>query len=38
VAEGPTEDFDLQSVVQYMTTGTASGRPYETAGSPSGKG
>jgi D-xylose transport system ATP-binding protein len=38
VAEGPTSTFDLQSVVQYMTTGTASGRPYETAGSASGKG
>ena len=38
VAEGPTETFDLQSVVQYMTTGTAGGRPYETAGSVSGKG
>jgi ABC-type sugar transport system ATPase subunit len=38
VAEGPTADFDLQSVVQYMTTGTASGRPYETAGSASGEG
>jgi ABC-type sugar transport system ATPase subunit len=38
VAEGPTSTFDLQSVVQYMTTGTASGRPYEAAGSASGKG
>jgi hypothetical protein len=38
VAEGPTADFDLQSVVQYMTTGSASGRPYEPAGSASGKG
>jgi D-xylose transport system ATP-binding protein len=38
VAEGPIGDFDLQSVVQYMTTGTASGRPYEPAGSARGKG
>jgi ABC-type sugar transport system ATPase subunit len=38
VAEGPTADFDRQSVVEYMTTGTASGRPYESAGSASGKG
>jgi ABC-type sugar transport system ATPase subunit len=38
VAEGPAADFDLQSVVQYMTTGSASGRPYESAGSASGKG
>src|ERR1700729_1337803 len=38
VAEGPTADFDLQSVVQYMTTGSASGRPYEPAGSASGEG
>src|ERR1700729_2275131 len=38
VAEGPTSTFDLQSVVQYMTTGSASGRPYEPAGSASGEG
>jgi ABC-type sugar transport system ATPase subunit len=38
VAEGPTADFDRQSVVEYMTTGTASGRPYESAGTASGKG
>jgi ABC-type sugar transport system ATPase subunit len=38
VAEGPTSTFDLQSVVRYMTTGTASGRPYEAAGSANGKG
>jgi len=37
VAEGPTADFDRQSVVEYMTTGTATGRPYESAGSASGK-
>ena len=30
--------FDLQSVVQYMTTGTTSGRPYESAGSANGEG
>jgi ABC-type sugar transport system ATPase subunit len=38
VAEGPTADFDRQSVVEYMTTGTANGRPYEAAASASGKG
>jgi ABC-type sugar transport system ATPase subunit len=38
VAEGPTADFDRQSVVEYMTTGTANGRPYEPAASASGKG
>jgi ABC-type sugar transport system ATPase subunit len=37
VAEGPTADFDRQSVVEYMTTGTAAGRPYESAGSASDK-
>jgi len=38
VAEGPVADFDRQSVVEYMTTGTASGRPYEAAGTANGKG
>src|SRR6478609_2878061 len=38
VAEGPTADFDRQSVVEYMTTGTSSGRPFEPAGSASGEG
>ncbi|HMD23270.1 MAG TPA: ATP-binding cassette domain-containing protein [Streptosporangiaceae bacterium] len=38
VAEGPTANFDRQSVVEYMTTGTANGRPYESAGSASAKG
>ncbi len=38
VAEGPTANFDRQSVVEYMTTGTANGRPYESAASASGKG
>jgi ABC-type sugar transport system ATPase subunit len=38
VAEGPTADFDLQSVVQYMTTGSASERTDESAGSANGKG
>src|ERR1700748_2188637 len=38
VTEGPAADFDLQSVVQYMTTGAASGRPFEPAGSASGEG
>ena len=38
VAEGPAADFDRQSVVEYMTTGTSSGRPYEPAGSANGEG
>ena len=38
VAEGPAADFDRQSVVEYMTTGTASGRPYQPAESASGEG
>ena len=38
VAEGPAADFDRQSVVEYMTTGTASGRPYEPSASASGEG
>jgi ABC-type sugar transport system ATPase subunit len=38
VAEGPASGFDRQSVVEYQTTGTFSGRPYETAGSASGEG
>jgi ABC-type sugar transport system ATPase subunit len=38
VAEGLAADFDRQSVVEYMTTGTATGRPYESAASISGKG
>jgi ABC-type sugar transport system ATPase subunit len=38
VAEGLATDFDRQSVVEYMTTGTAAGRPYESAASTSGKG
>jgi ABC-type sugar transport system ATPase subunit len=29
VAEGPTADFTRQSVVEYMTTGSANGRPFE---------
>ena len=33
VAEGPAADFDRQSVVEYMTTGSSSGRPFEPAGS-----
>jgi ABC-type sugar transport system ATPase subunit len=27
VAEGPVADFDRQSTVEYMTTGSAGGRP-----------
>jgi ABC-type sugar transport system ATPase subunit len=38
VAEGLATDFDRQSVVEYMTTGTAAGRPYESAAYTSGKG
>jgi ABC-type sugar transport system ATPase subunit len=38
VAQGPASDFDRQSVVEYMTTGSAGGRPLEPAGSASGKG
>jgi D-xylose transport system ATP-binding protein len=38
VAEGPTADFDRQSVVEYMTTGSFSGRPFEPATSASGEG
>src|SRR6266404_1074949 len=38
VAEDRASTFDRQSVVEYMTTGTANGRPYESAASASGKG
>src|SRR5438552_7902912 len=38
VAEGPATDFDRQSVVEYMTTGSSGGRPFEPAGSASGEG
>src|ERR1700722_20325730 len=38
VAQGPAADFDRQSVVHYMTTGTASGQPAEATGSANGKG
>src|SRR5216684_4793526 len=38
VAQGPAADFDRQSVVEYMTTGSSSGRPFEPAGSASGEG
>ena len=38
VAEGPATDFDRQSVVEYMTTGSSNGRPSEPAGSASGEG
>jgi hypothetical protein len=37
VAEGPATDFDRQSVVEYMTTGTANGRPPASNGSPVGE-
>jgi hypothetical protein len=38
VAEGPATDFDRQSVVEYMTTGSAGGRPSEPAGPATGEG
>jgi len=38
VAEGSAADFDRQSVVEYMTTGSSSGRPFEPAGSAGGEG
>jgi ABC-type sugar transport system ATPase subunit len=38
VAEGPTAGFDRQSVVEYMTTGVAGGRPFEPAGTASAEG
>jgi hypothetical protein len=38
VAEGPAADFDRQSVVEYMTTGSSNGRPFEPAASASGEG
>jgi ABC-type sugar transport system ATPase subunit len=38
VAEGPTAEFDRQSVVEYMTTGSSGGRPFEPAGTASGEG
>jgi ABC-type sugar transport system ATPase subunit len=38
VADGPAADFDRQSVVEYMTTGGANGRPPEPAASASDEG
>jgi len=38
VAEGPAADFDRQSVVEYMTTGSSSDRPSEASRSASGEG
>ena len=38
VVEGPVADFDRQSVVEYMTTGSSGGRPFEPAGSAGGEG
>jgi ABC-type sugar transport system ATPase subunit len=37
VAEGPASNFDRQSVVEYMTTGTATARPVQPAASASGE-
>jgi hypothetical protein len=37
VAEGPAADFDRQSVVEYMTTGSSGERPFEPAGSAGGE-
>jgi hypothetical protein len=38
VVQGPAADFDRQSVVEYMTTGGANGRPSEPARSASDEG
>jgi len=38
VVEGPAADFDRQSVVEYMTTGGANGRPPDPARSASDEG
>jgi hypothetical protein len=38
VADAPAADFDRQSVVEYMTTGGANGRPPEPARSASDEG
>jgi hypothetical protein len=39
VAQGPASGFDRQSVVEYMTTGSSSGRPLEQpAGAAAGTG
>jgi len=38
VTDGPAADFDRQSVVEYMTTGGANGRPSEPARSASDEG
>jgi D-xylose transport system ATP-binding protein len=35
VTQGPAADYDRQSVVEYMTTGTAGGRPYQPSASAS---
>src|SRR6201986_128719 len=37
VAEGPVADFDRQSVVEYQTTGTVTGRPNQPARTASGE-
>src|SRR5262249_32320540 len=37
-AEGPAVGGDGQRVVEYMTTGSSGGRPFEPAGSASGEG
>jgi hypothetical protein len=37
VAEGPAAEFDRQSVVEYQTTGTASGRPYQPSAAANGE-
>ena len=35
VTQGPAGDYDRQSVVEYMTTGTAGGRPFQPSASAS---
>ena len=38
VTQGPAAGYDRQSVVEYMTTGAANGRPFQPSASVSGEG
>ena len=38
VAEGPVGEFDRQSVIEYMTTGTLNGRAHASVAAPAGGG
>src|SRR5579862_261060 len=38
VAEGPVGEFDRQSVIEYMTTGTLNGRTHASVAAPAGGG